>query len=598
MLIFVLLAVVGTTNFPIPADISTVLDDIFVNTQTFLHEVLFKRTLLVPRPNIDDDSKFRLWETAMMRFDDADSWKAVDSGLPARLQANEFEYKPLQNIAAVLDSAKIPFEIELWMLPRYFETPLDTRGDIMIFLLGGEFELKVCSDSPQQENTTCQIWGLEGTDIAYIPSSTVRTARALKEDIAIFISISLATNDFTWQTLLQESEPSIIPITSIASKSDGELSSLLNSVLSIWITETPSWDGLFKVYSTLVDDLHHFALVNSTSTTFVDWTRLRTMDSMLRGFRSTVKRGVTKKISSKSQSLMIATCAAGDTCETFGGEGHLSLDRCGCDSSCGCDQNCGCDGACGCDAACGCDGACCIWGCDSACDSGCGCDTACGCDGACGCDTACGCDQCTGCFVPETITCGSTITGDTSNSPNLIGDISGDQIFSFSVDTTTTVEFSNCGTLDNFNTLLEIHDSSLSSCIATSTRCGPGFSPLQSRVESVLSSGDYRLVVQGYGSSSGVFDVTFSRCDVSVTVTPTTSNSPTSTSSMSMTITVTPSRSTSPTISTSSSVSVSPTPSTPLAFIVVGTNRSGSGLVRSVFERCHFEQGSVPNATQ
>jgi hypothetical protein len=107
------------------------------------------------------------------------------------------------------------------------------------------------------------------------------------------------------------------------------------------------------------------------------------------------------------------------------------------------------------------------------------------------------------------ISCEQTVTGVTSNSPNLVGNPAGDYTLSFVlVAGTWTVEFDACNS--QFDTVLRIMSPDLGTEIQSCDDCGP--CGTQTILDTIIGCTEplceYTLVVEGYENDSGPFAVT------------------------------------------------------------------------------------------
>eukprot|EP00300_Choanocystis_sp_HF-7_P000241 c10207_g1_i2.p1 GENE.c10207_g1_i2~~c10207_g1_i2.p1 ORF type:complete len:466 (+),score=46.47 c10207_g1_i2:69-1466(+) len=102
------------------------------------------------------------------------------------------------------------------------------------------------------------------------------------------------------------------------------------------------------------------------------------------------------------------------------------------------------------------------------------------------------------------LSCGSTVTGSTVRGPRHLGQASGDATFGFVVGTTTTVTFSTCAET-NFDSYLHVYDQSLREIAFDDDGCGSGF---RARLQTTLNPGSYTILVDGYDTGEGAFQLT------------------------------------------------------------------------------------------
>eukprot|EP00300_Choanocystis_sp_HF-7_P033195 c45493_g1_i1.p1 GENE.c45493_g1_i1~~c45493_g1_i1.p1 ORF type:complete len:538 (+),score=105.38 c45493_g1_i1:85-1614(+) len=107
------------------------------------------------------------------------------------------------------------------------------------------------------------------------------------------------------------------------------------------------------------------------------------------------------------------------------------------------------------------------------------------------------------------IACGSVVSGSTRNAPNTVGNPAGDVSFNLVVGSVaTSVTLSTCGS--NFDTFLRVFDQSNTQISANDDSTCNGQNSLQSNLALTLNPGTYKVVVDGFGSSTGDFRLTTS----------------------------------------------------------------------------------------
>ena len=119
------------------------------------------------------------------------------------------------------------------------------------------------------------------------------------------------------------------------------------------------------------------------------------------------------------------------------------------------------------------------------------------------------------CDAAVEISCGGTYTGDTTGDLNYVGNASPDNFFVFNnaVDG-AVVTFTMCA-VAGYDTYLRVYDGCPTDVGTTELYFNDDFCGLQSQIDAVLASGTYYVLVEGFGSGAGPYqlDVTCATCD-------------------------------------------------------------------------------------
>ena len=99
--------------------------------------------------------------------------------------------------------------------------------------------------------------------------------------------------------------------------------------------------------------------------------------------------------------------------------------------------------------------------------------------------------------------CGQTVTGSTSGSSNQIGNLAPDHIYDFCTSARGTHTFNSCGS--GFDTWLRVWTHDLSLQLLSCDDCGG--CGTQTILTGELDVGCYKLVIDGFSSSSGTYTV-------------------------------------------------------------------------------------------
>ena len=102
------------------------------------------------------------------------------------------------------------------------------------------------------------------------------------------------------------------------------------------------------------------------------------------------------------------------------------------------------------------------------------------------------------------INCGQTVSGDTQSAVNNYGARSPEHFYVFSLNATDRVQFDSCNSA--FDTIIRIYDANTQDQLAVnddSNSCGK-----QSNVTMSLLSGDYYVMIEGFGQNSGAYQLT------------------------------------------------------------------------------------------
>lgn len=119
------------------------------------------------------------------------------------------------------------------------------------------------------------------------------------------------------------------------------------------------------------------------------------------------------------------------------------------------------------------------------------------------------CARCDGTAPPPVpvergaIECGDTVTGNTALALSQVGQESGENLFVFSLDSPRYVHFDSCDS--SFDTFLRVMSEDLRIEYAECDDCGP--CGHQSVLDVVLEPGTYALLVEGYGSAEGAYEI-------------------------------------------------------------------------------------------
>jgi hypothetical protein len=116
-------------------------------------------------------------------------------------------------------------------------------------------------------------------------------------------------------------------------------------------------------------------------------------------------------------------------------------------------------------------------------------------------------------YVDGSISCGESVTGSTSGAGSHVGNSAGDHIYSFTLDEDQAVEFDTCDS--SFDTWVRVYTADLVTEVAGCDDCGPCGS--RSVLVAVLAAGDYVVVVDGYSSSAGSYEMQMS-CETAAEV--------------------------------------------------------------------------------
>jgi hypothetical protein len=108
-------------------------------------------------------------------------------------------------------------------------------------------------------------------------------------------------------------------------------------------------------------------------------------------------------------------------------------------------------------------------------------------------------------FTDGDIACGDSVVGTTLEAGSHVGNGASDHIYSFSLgeDQAGFVQFDSCAS--DFDTYLRIFNSDLTAEIAGCDDCGP--CGLQTVLDAQLPAGEYNLVIEGFSSTEGNYDV-------------------------------------------------------------------------------------------
>jgi hypothetical protein len=101
------------------------------------------------------------------------------------------------------------------------------------------------------------------------------------------------------------------------------------------------------------------------------------------------------------------------------------------------------------------------------------------------------------------IGCGQTVSGDTALALSQIGEVSGENLFEFTLDSMQLVHFDSCAS--SFDTFLRVMSDDLRVEYGQCDDCGP--CGVQSVLDVGLDPGAYTLVVEGYGSAEGAYEI-------------------------------------------------------------------------------------------
>ena len=106
-------------------------------------------------------------------------------------------------------------------------------------------------------------------------------------------------------------------------------------------------------------------------------------------------------------------------------------------------------------------------------------------------------------ICPPQASCGQTLTGSTSSSSNRIGNLAPDHIYEFCTSVSGTHTFNSCGS--SFDTWLRVWTQDLSHELLSCDDCGS--CGTQTILTGELGVGCYKLVIDGYSTSSGTYTV-------------------------------------------------------------------------------------------
>ena len=108
-------------------------------------------------------------------------------------------------------------------------------------------------------------------------------------------------------------------------------------------------------------------------------------------------------------------------------------------------------------------------------------------------------------FTDGDIACGDSVVGTTIEAGSHVGNGASDHIYSFSLseDQAGFVQFDSCAS--DFDTYLRVYNSDLTSEITGCDDCGP--CGVRTVLDAQLPAGDYNLVIEGYSTTEGTYDV-------------------------------------------------------------------------------------------
>ena len=101
------------------------------------------------------------------------------------------------------------------------------------------------------------------------------------------------------------------------------------------------------------------------------------------------------------------------------------------------------------------------------------------------------------------IYCGRTVSGNTSNSQNNYGGVSNEDIYQFEVTIPGNYKFSTCGS--SYDTYLRIYQGNMSNEIESCDDCGP--CSTRSVIETTLDEGTYYVLVEGFSTYNGSYEL-------------------------------------------------------------------------------------------
>eukprot|EP01043_Picozoa_sp_COSAG02_P092090 COSAG02_NODE_28735_length_583_cov_1.487603_1_plen_194_part_11 len=107
-------------------------------------------------------------------------------------------------------------------------------------------------------------------------------------------------------------------------------------------------------------------------------------------------------------------------------------------------------------------------------------------------------------YCSGVVACGQSIVGSTSGALNLYGNSAGDSIWFFAVEAASSVRFDSCGS--GFDTWLRVASTDLTVQHRSCDDCGPCGTRTVLDVD-LATAGVYALVIDGYGSSEGAYNV-------------------------------------------------------------------------------------------
>lgn len=106
------------------------------------------------------------------------------------------------------------------------------------------------------------------------------------------------------------------------------------------------------------------------------------------------------------------------------------------------------------------------------------------------------------------ISCGSSVTGTTVGSQNVVGNAAGDAYYTFTLSQAKLIEFDACDS--SYDTWVRIMDSSLSQELSGCDDCGGCSERTRTRLTHTLQPGSYTVVIEGWEASEGVFSMVMS----------------------------------------------------------------------------------------
>lgn len=106
------------------------------------------------------------------------------------------------------------------------------------------------------------------------------------------------------------------------------------------------------------------------------------------------------------------------------------------------------------------------------------------------------------------LTCGDTVIGNTATDGiNCLGNDAPDVVYSFSLQEPQAVSFSTCGTHTDFDTYLRLYRNCIGDVLDSNDDSACEQVYFASSIEAVLEAGSYSIVVEGWGTETGNYEL-------------------------------------------------------------------------------------------